>query len=236
MKYHIAVVEDDSSYANQLTGFIHRFEKEQDMEIQISSFSNGMAILDEYHSQYDLILLDIEMPLLDGMSTAEAIRRQDEDVLLIFVTNLAQYAIRGYGVNALDYVLKPITYPAFAMKMLRALRVIEKKKQDFVLLAGENGAVRVSTSEIRYIDIADHLLTYHTTESNYQTFGSLKEVEKQMGDTFVRINHCYLVNLRYVEGYTDEMVRVGEENLKISRAKKKEFLQKLTRYYQSGGI
>lgn len=239
MKYNIAIVEDEPKYREQLCSFVERFAKEQNLDIQTICFKDGIDLVDGYTAQYDLIFLDIEMPLLDGMTAAEKIRKLDEEVLLIFVTNLAQYAIRGYGVQALDYVLKPITYPAFFMKMQRACQIIGKRKQQFVLLNGENGTARVRESDIYYVEVTDHLLTYHTATGNYRIFGTMKETEKKLSDTFVRINHGYLVNLLHVEGFSDDMVTVHDEkaavSLKISRSKKKEFVQKLTQYYQTGG-
>lgn len=234
--YRIAVVEDDRRYRQQILSFFEQLEEEQGLEFQVSVFSDGIDIVDDYKAIYDLILLDIDMPLLDGMTSAERIRTYDEDVLIMFITNLAQYAIRGYSVNAMDYVLKPMTFPAFSMKIQRACKIIDKKREKFVLLHGENGTTRVSVSNIYYIEVADHLLTYHTTTGDYRVFGVLKNLEEQLGDSFVRCNQCYLVNLNYVEGMADDVVKVHGASLKISRSRKKEFMQRLSKFYQSGGL
>ena len=231
MEFHVAIVEDEVDDVKRLTGFLQRFEQEEGYTIQITVFSDGLAILDNYHSQYDLIVLDIEMPHMDGMATAKAIRQRDEEVLLIFITNLANYAIKGYEVNALDYILKPITYPAFLMKAYKAIGILKRRPQKFVLIPNEKGAFRVNVSDIIYIEVTDHLLTYHTRKNVYRSLGSLTEIEARFTEIFVRINRSCLVNLNYVEGYTENEVTVAEENLTISRTRKKEFMEKLAAFY-----
>lgn len=231
----VAVVEDDQNYAAQVIGYLERFAQENQLEIRTQRFQDGMEIAEGYKPIYDIIFLDIEMPLLDGMSTAEHIRRKDPDVLLIFITNLAQYAIRGYGVNALDYVLKPVSYAAFAMKMQKACRILAERETRYVLLTDEQESRKVSVSNIRYIEVADHQLIYHTTEGDFREFGTLRKLEDELGDSFARCNHCYLVNLRYVDGTSEDCVLVGKDALKISRAKKKQFMQMLSNYYRFGG-
>lgn len=233
--YRVAVVEDDMKYQQQIFSYFELLRKEQGLEFQITAYSDGIDIVDNYKGIYDLILLDIEMPLLDGMTAAERIRTYDEDVLLIFITNLAQYAIRGYSVNALDYVLKPMTFPAFSMKIQRACKIIDKKRDKYILLNSENGTSRIAVSNIYYVDVTDHLLTYHTVAGDYRVFGVLKDLENQLGDTFVRCNKCYLVNLDYVEGIAEDVVTVHGIPLKISRSRKRDFVQKISKYYQIGG-
>ena len=87
------------------------------LPFSITHFSDGDEIALGYKGGYDLILMDIEMTFLDGMSAAEEIRRADPEVLIIFITNSPQYAIKGYAVQALDYILKPLSYYAFCQRM-----------------------------------------------------------------------------------------------------------------------
>lgn len=231
----IAVVEDDQNYAMQIVGYLERFAGENQSDIRIQRFQDGMEIAEDYKPVYDIIFLDIEMPLLDGMSTAERIRQQDPDVLMIFITNLAQYAIRGYGVNALDYVLKPVNYAAFAMKLQKACRILSKRETRYVILTDEQEIRKVPVSNIRYIEVADHQLIYHTVEGDFYEFGTLRKLESELGDSFARCNHCYLVNLAYVDGTKEDCILVGKDTLKISRAKKKQFMQMLSDYCRFGG-
>ena len=103
----IAVVEDNDAMRAQLCGFIAQYAQESGHQLDVTAFSDGAQLVEPYRPGFDIIFLDIEMPKLGGMPTAERIRRQDPDVVLVFVTNMAQYAIRGYEVDALDFVLKP---------------------------------------------------------------------------------------------------------------------------------
>lgn len=232
---HIAVVEDDESYAAQIAGYLERFAQENQLDIRVRHFRDGMEIAEGYKPVYDIIFLDIEMPLLDGMSAAEQIRKSDPDVLLIFITNLAQYAIRGYSVEALDYVLKPIGYAAFALKMQKAYRILEKREMRFVILADGEETRKIPVSSIRYVEVADHQLVYHTVDGDFCEFGTLRKLEAEWGDSFARCNHCYLINLGYVDGVKEDCVLLGKGRLKISRAKKKQFMQKLSDYCRFGG-
>ena len=101
----IAIVEDEDSYVQVLTGYLKQYETEHSLSFQISVFHDGLDIVSEYKADYDIILLDIQMKHLDGMKTAEKIRELDEDVSFIFITSTIQFAVQGYLVDALGYVV-----------------------------------------------------------------------------------------------------------------------------------
>ena len=117
----IAIVEDEAAVREQLTGYVQRYTRQYGTTFEVTEFSDGVEILDEYRPMYDIVLLDVEMKHLDGMETAQRIRELDKDVVLIFITNMAQYAIKGYAVGALDYVLKPVPYFAFSQQLQKAV-------------------------------------------------------------------------------------------------------------------
>lgn len=129
----IAIVEDDHNYKEQLIDFLHKFKQEQGETISIETYNDGDEIVENYHAQYDIILMDVQMQFMDGMSAAEEIRKIDSEVVIIFITNLAQYAIKGYAVDALDYILKPISYFQFSQRLTRAIERMKKEKPNLLL-------------------------------------------------------------------------------------------------------
>ena len=128
--YHIAIVEDEATFIEQLIEYLHQFEEENHVEFKVSVFQDGAEILKDYKNEYDAIFFDIEMPKVNGMQAAEQIRDMDDDVVIMFITNMAQYAIQGYSVGALDFVMKPINYYTFSMKLKRVLKRVEKKDKE----------------------------------------------------------------------------------------------------------
>ena len=110
----IALVEDEAEVRAQLQGYVQRHTRQYGTEFAVTEFADGMELLDDYRPVYDILFLDVEMKHLDGMETARRVRELDKDVIIVFITNMAQYAIGGYAVGALDYVLKPVPYFAFS--------------------------------------------------------------------------------------------------------------------------
>ncbi len=139
----IAIVEDDISYSNCLTDYLQKYEAECGEKFEITIFPDGNRIVDGYHFQFDIILMDIEMKFMDGMSAAEAIRKNDKEVVIIFITHTPQYAIRGYEVEALDYIIKSVSYFAFTQRLARAINRMKKREQKSVIISVKGGVVRL---------------------------------------------------------------------------------------------
>ena len=109
----IAIVEDEETYINQFTEYLQNYQKTTNEEIDVTVYRDGDEITSKYKSQYDIILMDVQMKFIDGMTAAQEIRNVDSKVIIIFITNMSQYAIHGYKVGALDYILKPVSYFSF---------------------------------------------------------------------------------------------------------------------------
>lgn len=144
----IAIVEDEEMYAEQLKTYLHQYEKENGEVFDITYCADGDDIVHNYKSQYDIILMDVEMKFMDGMSAAEEIRKVDSEVVIIFITNMAQYAIRGYAVDALDYVLKPVSYFAFSQRLNRAISRMKKRTDKTIMVNIKGGTVRINLANI----------------------------------------------------------------------------------------
>lgn len=175
------------------------------------------------------------MPALNGIQTAKELRRIDKQVVLMFITNMSQYAIHGYEVEAIDYVIKPVAYADFALKIQKAMRYISRNNDENLVIHTQEGIVQLQISQIFYVEVIRHYLLYHTISGIYKVRGVMKETEKTLEPYhFVRSNQCYLVNLKYVEAINGSTVKVAGEELQMSRNKKSEFMLQFIRYV--GGL
>lgn len=232
----IAVVEDDKTYAAQLKEYLVRYGTEKNQKISVALFPDGEDIVTDYSAEFDIILMDVEMTFMDGMTTAERIREKDNEVVIIFITNMPQYAIQGYKVDALDYVLKPISYFAFSQRIDCALTRVKKKEATYITVAQKGGKKKLNVDKICYVEVRDHDLIYHSTKGDIVTKSSMKEAEDTLGGTkFFRCNRCYLVNLEYVEDFRGNDVTVASDVIQVSRARKKAFMDALNDYMNEVG-
>ncbi|WP_440897747.1 LytR/AlgR family response regulator transcription factor [Amphibacillus sp. Q70] len=228
----VAIVEDDDKYKEQLIKFLQRYEQEKDEQIEIVTYSDGDGIVENYKAQFDIILMDIQMSFMDGMSAAEEIRKADAEVVIIFITNMPQYAIKGYAVDALDYVLKPISYFQFSERLNRAIDRMKKRETHHITIKVKGGVIRFDISDIYFIESQGHDLLFHTKKGDYMGTGTMKELEEQLASVhFYRGHRGYLINLQHVEGMNDSNAVVGGEEILISRSKKKGFMKALANYW-----
>ena len=148
---HIAIVEDDPATRAQLAEYIQRYTRQYGTTFQVDTFADGDEIAENYRPVYDILFMDIEMKHLDGMETARRIRQLDGEVLIIFITNTAQYAINGYSVGATDYMLKPVPYFCFSQQLKKAVGQLQKRARFDLTVTAEDGMRRLNTAEIYYI-------------------------------------------------------------------------------------
>ena len=232
----VAIVEDDAEVQGVLQEYVRRYTRQYGTEFEVTVFADGVDILEDYRAVYDIIFLDVEMKHLDGMTTAERIRQMDADVILIFITNMAQYAIRGYEVDALDYVLKPVNYYQFSTKLSRAVQRVQRRRGGQVVLQLAGGGIQLlDTADIYYLETHSRMLYYHTSKGEFAARASLQSAEKQLAEYhFVRCNQCYLVNLAYVKGIENDFALVKNDRLEISRRQRTAFLTAVASYM--GGV
>lgn len=227
----IAIVEDEKRESDQLAEYIEQFSEETGEKFSIKCFESGFDFLSDYNADFELVLLDIEMPEIDGMQTAQRLREIDKNVAIIFVTNMAQYAIKGYSVNALDFMLKPISYQNLKLKLQKAIDYVKKNTNFSLVVKTKTEHKRISIKDIRYVEVFGHFLVLHTEREDLQIRGSLSKLEEDARFCcFSRCNDYYLVNMCYVTAFTPTSVSLNGIELPVSRRKKKEFFEKLTNF------
>lgn len=225
----VAIVDDERDVRADLARMVERYGRENGVELVVTELQDGSELVDE-RPEPDIVLLDIEMGDVDGLSAAHALRDAGVTSQIIFVTNMAQYAIRGYEVGALDFVVKPVRYPSFAFKFRRAVELATRRRRRSVWLQTASGSVRLDTAEILYVEVQGHRLVYHTIEGDLELWGTMKSARELLEPAgFALCNVCYLVNLERVTRLDGEMAYVDDVPLKMSRGRRKPFVDALTR-------
>ena len=222
----IAIVEDAAFDRQVLRDCLREYGQETGAELQITEFTGGTAFLEQYQEDLDLIFMDIMMDGLDGLTTARKLRRRDDKVLLVFVTSMLQYAVQGYSVDAMDFIVKPVTYTGMKLCMDRVVRRLNETAPVRLRFTNREGTHSVDAAEICYIESLEHKIVVHTVQGEIQSDMSLAAAEKMVKALpFFRCHVSYLVKLRYVDRVSGNDVWVNGDRLAISRYRRKDFLE-----------
>jgi len=232
--YRIAVYEDTPSEARVLLDHIERYGAEHGEQFQTIWERSAYGIGGD-SERVDLIFMDIEMPGITGMDAATLLRTYDQSTPIIFVTNLAQFAVRGYEVDALDFIVKPVSYGAFSMRMAKALRVLRRDEGRTLALPCQGGMTVVRLDEVTYVEAKGHNLVYHLADgAQASTRGTLADAAGRLGDEFVRISKGVIVGLRHVRGYRGQEVTLTDGTLlTFGRTMRKDATTRIAEYFGS---
>lgn len=227
----IAIVEDNSQDLEQIRSFLTQYQQEHSSSFSVTAFADPRKFLAEYRPDYDLVFMDIELPPFNGIDIARRLREIDPVVALVFITNMEQCAVNGYEVDALDFVVKPINYYRFSSMMNKALRNIALRSEKEIIVRSSSRIARLPISQIHYVEVRDHLLIYHSTQGNLDSWGKLSDIERELsGYGFVRCSSSYLVNLRHIISVDGDTVNIAGDKLPISQRRRKAFYNDVTNY------
>ena len=237
----IGIVDDEKQERDQLKQALARFGAENGTELNVQEFDCAAVYLAAQDRNFDILYLDIDMPQMSGMELAEKIRETDQDVILIFCTNLQQFALNGYSVGALGFIVKPIQWYSFHMYLTRALKVLQKRAGQKTApphIVVKDGTVTrlLDAAEIAYVEVRQHDLLYNLCGGDGKTEiiknrGSMQEIAAQLTPYgFVRCSASYLVNLRCITAVSRMNVYIGGAALPIGRTYKDAFTEAFSRY------
>lgn len=216
----IALVDDALADAEMLQECIALFAQETGEELHTQWYASAAAFLAQKEQQYQIVVLDIDMPGMNGMECARRLRETDPEIVIMFVTNMPQYALAGYEVDAVDYMLKPISYADFSLKLRKAMRYAKQSRRQEILLQTSTEHIPVSAQEILYVESSQHYLIYYLPHREIRVRGSMAQAEQQLsGLSFARCKVCYPVNLRQVTSVRREEVVLGDVALKSCRCR-----------------
>lgn len=230
---HIAICDDEKDFVQHLAGLVEHYSKDTGEQIKITPFYDGMNLIENYDPSIDLIFLDIQMRLLDGLHTAERLRQMDENVGLIFLTTLTQYGLEGYKYQATNYIIKPLKYARLKAELDRFLARRKRDDSPSLVIANDSGKYKIPLKSICFVETFNRNLTFHTEQENIISYKSMKEMERELsGKGFVRCHTSYLVNLFYIKGVKKlDIELITGDHIPVSQPKRKEFMEKLTDYW-----
>ena len=228
---NIAIVEDDAIQRQQLFHCVEAYFTENSEPVRITQFSDGAAILENYPQNPDLILMDIDMPKLDGLEASRRIRTFDADVLLIFITNMIQCALEGYSVDAMDFIVKPVNEWNCRQSFLRALKRIRQRRGHHICLQCKKNPVVLNINEILYAETQSHTVLLHLKTGELTISESMQSLEnKTRGFPFFRCHSSFLVNLDAVDHIGRTEVLVAGVSIPVSKYRRAELMLAMTNY------
>lgn len=228
----IAFCDNEKEQLSLFKNFCLQYNKEHnDLLINATFYDNGFDLMESNFSSFDAIFLDIDMPMMNGMEVAEKIRDNNEEINLIFITMIANYAIKGYKVKALDYILKPVPYFEFSLIIDKLLLKKSKEKEQYFLIQAKNNMKKINYNDIFYFEMFNHDVYIHGKDE-FSFRGTLKEIELRINkEQFVRCNNSFIINLQYVDEIKGDFVYLKSgEKIEITKSRRKEFFDRLVSF------
>lgn len=223
----IAICEDEKEQQELLKNYIEKILEGLSIKYSLDIFNSGEELLEKYSKDIDLILLDIQLGEINGMDTARKIRVLDNNVEIIFITSLIEYALEGYKVRAYRYLVKPVKYKDIKENIINCIKEVEIKNK-YILIKKQGHQIKLDINEITYIEVQKETITIHTLNGVYKINGTMNNIEKEIDcSRFFRCHKSFLVNLEHVK-IIKQYVAILENNeeVPVSRYRFKEIKDK----------
>ena len=220
MKYRIAICDDEQNQIEYITSIVASWSAHEGHGCEIRTFASAEAFLFEYEEDkaYDILLLDVEMKNINGIELAKRIRKDNNRAEIIFITSHFEFVGEGYEVDALHYLIKPISAEKLTQVLTKAAEKISVEPPS-VVISCEGETVKLYEADIRYVESFLHYIVIHTKDKEYKIKENISVFENRVSDDFYRIHRSYLVSLKHITRISRTSVNIGNTELPLSRGK-----------------
>lgn len=232
-KLRIAICDDDNISLMTIRSLLLRMGDELKLSLEILEYPDGADLVENYPTGLGILFLDIEMPFMNGLDTARAIRDRDQQVILVFMSNYEKYAIHGYEFGAWRYLLKPVTWERFDRELRQPMKVLAQKQTDFLYIKNSDGVFSVSYDELCYAETNyKKNVELHLNGRTLECYQTLTALEQQLtGHAFFRCHSGFLVNLSYVTHIGKESLTLRDKSeIPVSKHRRKDLMAAFLAY------
>jgi len=216
MKYRIAICDDEQNQIEYITSIVASWSAHEGHSCEIRTFASAEAFLFEYEEDkaYDILLLDVEMKNMNGIELAKRIRKDNNLAEIIFITSHFEFVGEGYEVDALHYLIKPISAEKLTQVLTKAAEKLSVEPPS-VVISCEGETVKLYEADILYVESFRHYIYI----KEYKIKENMSVFENRVSDYFYRIHRSYLVSLKYITRISRTSVSIGNTELPLSRGK-----------------
>ncbi len=234
MKLKIAVCDDNKVDQDYIIKLLYEYANENGVILEIQTFISAEQFLFQYADEkdYQIIVLDIEMEQMNGVELAKKLREDNKEIQIFFVTGFSDYISEGYEVDALHYLMKPVSKEKLFRVMEKAVSNL-KKEEKVLLVQGNGELLKVLTKKIFYVEVFSHSCSIHTTDGVIETKMTISDLEKKLFDGFIRVHRSYLVNLERIKKIAKAEIFMENGNrVPLSRRRYKDVNIAFIRYFR----
>lgn len=232
-KFRIAICDDDSTSLTTIRSLLLRMGNEMNLSFEILEYPDGADLVENYPTALSFLFLDIEMPFMNGLDTARAVRERDQQVTMVFMSNYEKYAIHGYEFGAWRYLLKPVTWEHFERELRQPMKLLAQKQSDFLYIKNSDGVFSVAYDDICYAETNyKKNVELHLNGKTLECYKSLTALEQQLaGHAFFRCHSGFLVNLAWVTHIgKDSLTLRDKSEIPVSKHRRKDLMTAFLAY------
>lgn len=232
----VSICEDETYFVSKLKKMLDKYCSLREIHVSISAFSDGEELLAS-SQMTDIILMDIKLPTSNGMEVIRHLRDLGSDSQVIFITAFQKYVFQAFDLDAVHYILKPVSEEKLFSAMDKAIKRVAANRGKALLITSGTTASRVPLKDILYCEAMNHQITVHTLTEQVQFFGTLDALQEKLDERFFRCHRSYIVNMDHViDKQPGSAIMEGGDHILISRRKQQEFTQKLLETCRKGLI